>query len=703
MQNFNNISKKWQQIWQDLESFKTTENTNKPKKFILPMMPYPSGQVHVGHARNYTISDIMARFYKANGYNVLHGISWDAFGLPAENAAIKHKLHPKNWTNENINNMRNSLKEFGFSFDWNREFSTIDENYYKHSQSFFIELFNKGLAYKKESDVNWDPVDNTVLANEQVIDGKGWRSGAKVEKKKLSQWFLKITSYANELLQDITDLENWPENVKNMQINWIGKKEDGSFNLHDWGLSRQRYWGCPIPIIICKYCGNVPEKIENLPVKLPEDINFDISGNPLDHHPTWKNTTCPKCNKPAVRDTDTFDTFFESSWYFARFCDVNSLDMTNKSKCQYWLPVDHYIGGIEHAILHLLYARFFTKAMKDLGHLDIKEPFQHLLTQGMVLHKIYTNEDGDYVAPTDIIKDENNILIDKNTNKKIIEGKVEKMSKSKLNVINIDEIMQKYDADTIRLFLMSDNPPIMDFEWTEHGVNGAKRFLEKIWQLSDEMLKIKFDIYNQFNINIKENNSPITNKINIKDIAFAEININSQTEESIIKENKATEERAIKENKAYLVAINDFIFKITEEIKANKFNSAIAFFHQLFNYLVKISNLKIKLYAYQTLIQLLNPFCPHITEEIWQKLHNNILLANFNWPIHDNMLQANTIVKIAIQINGKLKLIQEVEKGITQDKIFELALNNTNIKTIINNNNIKKIIYIQDKILNIVI
>lgn len=673
MNKFNQIAKKWQNIWQEKEAFKAKQDFNLKKKYILPMMPYPSGSIHVGHARNYTISDIMARFYRAKGYNVLHGISWDAFGLPAENAAIKHKLHPESWTKSNIENMKKSLKDFGFSFDWSREFTTCDPEYYKHSQHFFIELFNAKLAYKKESLVNWDPVDNTVLANEQVINGKGWRSGAEVEQKSLNQWFLKITNYKDALLKDLEKLDNWPKNVKNMQINWIGQQDDGSFLLRDWGLSRQRYWGCCIPIIYCEKCGTVPEKLENLPIKLPHDINFDLPGNPLDNHPTWKYTTCHQCESPAVRDTDTFDTFFESSWYFARFCDVGSLSITNKESCNYWLPVDHYIGGIEHAILHLLYARFFTKAMKDLGHLEVSEPFDHLLTQGMVLHKIYRMQNGEYIHPSEVIKNQDNELVHKLTQEKIQEGKIEKMSKSKLNVINIENIMKQYDCDTIRLFLMSDNPPNMDFEWTEHGVNGAKRFLEKIMQMLPEMQTLKNDLIKDQADNFKKH-----------------INLNLNELKTL-------------NTKQNLTHINEFINKITLDIEHNKFNSAIALFHQMFTYLAKLS-LYDKLYCYNILIILLNPFCPHITEEIWNLVgDDNDILANQFWPEYDALLNKEMSIKIAVQINGKLKLVLDAKNNITQEEALTLAMLNDNIKNIINNNKIKKIIYVQNKILNIVI
>ena len=669
--NIKETEKKWQKTWEDQGSFQVSEDPSKPKKYVLAMLPYPSGRIHVGHVRNYTLSDVVARFRKAQGFNVLNPMGWDALGLPAENAAIDNNTHPKTWTYQNIETMKSQLKSMGFAFDWTREVATCDPEYYMHEQKMFLDFYKKGLAYRKESVVNWDPVENTVLANEQVVDGKGWRSGVAVERRKLNQWFLKITAYADELLEELKVMDRWPEKVRLMQENWIGKSmglqfrfqfdenddevevyttrpdtlfgasfvalspehplanqlcadnpefaefikkcqaagtseaaiekaekigfdtgfhvkhpfiegrklpvyvanfvlmeygtgaifgcpahdqrdldfarkynldvvpvvvaegvdpdqieigdeayvengvlvnsdflnglevEDAKkevirriedknlgegktiFRLRDWGVSRQRYWGCPVPVVYRESDGAcIPVPEDQLPVKLPDDIDFDEPGNPLDRHPTWKYTTCPETGEPAIRETDTFDTFFESSWYFLRYCDAQNADQAfDPAKANYWMPVDQYIGGIEHAILHLLYARFFTRALHDCGYLDAKEPFAGLFTQGMVTHATYKDADGKWMFPYDATQNEQGDWVHIKDGSKVTKGRIEKMSKSKKNVIDPEDILDSYGADAARFFIMSDSPPDRDLEWTESGIEGAWRHVNKVYRM----------------------------------------------------------------------------------------------------------------------------------------------------------------------------------------------------------------------------
>ena len=639
--NFRETEQKWQQKWSEAKTFQVFENTDLPKYYVLEMFPYPSGRIHMGHVRNYTLGDLLARYKKACGFNVMHPMGWDAFGLPAENAAFERNIHPAKWTDQNISTMREQLKAMGLSYDWDRELSTCDPEYYKHEQKMFLDFVKNNLAYRKESWVNWDPVENTVLANEQVIDGKGWRSGAPVEKRLLSQWFLKITEYSDDLLKSIETLERWPDKVQLMQHNWIGRSEgatiffqiigsddrleifttrpdtifgasfcaiaanhpiasdlaktapklrdfisecnklstseadietaeklgydtglkvahpfldncelpiyvanfvlmdygtgaifgcpahdqrdldfaltynlpvlpvvlpknegadgfkidkiaytgpgsiinsgflDGleieeakktviealeskgtgdkktTYRLRDWGVSRQRYWGCPIPIIHCENCGIVPVPDEDLPVLLPDNVDFEKVGNPLENHPSWKFTKCPSCERDALRETDTFDTFFESSWYFNRFCDAKGEVAFDQKSAQYWLPVDQYIGGVEHAVLHLLYSRFFTRALRKCGYLNIDEPFDGLMTQGMVCHETYKDSTG-WLFPNQVTKNEAGEFVNSETNENVVLGRVEKMSKSKRNVVDPEAIIESYGADTARLFMLSD-------------------------------------------------------------------------------------------------------------------------------------------------------------------------------------------------------------------------------------------------------
>ncbi|MBV9374124.1 MAG: leucine--tRNA ligase, partial [Alphaproteobacteria bacterium] len=669
--NFRESEAKWQRIWRERRLFEVTAQPGRPKYYVLEMFPYPSGKLHVGHVRNYTMGDLVARYRRAQGFNVLHPMGWDAFGLPAENAAIDAKVHPADWTRENIATMRAQFDRMGFGYDWTREIAACHPEYYRHEQKMFLDFLAAGLAFRKESWVNWDPVENTVLANEQVIDGRGWRSGAVVEKRLLSQWFLRITAFTDELLDAIAGLERWPERVRLMQENWIGRSEgarvffelasrdervevfttrqdtlfgasfialspnhplalrlsesdrelaafiaecnrmstseavietaekrgyhtrlaaihpfdetrrvpvyvanfvlmeygtgaifgcpahdqrdlefarkyglpvipvvlppgevkatfsvgdtafveDGTlinsafldglsvadakrvagerleelgrgerttvFRLRDWGVSRQRYWGCPIPVIHCQQCGIVPVAEQDLPVELPRDITFEKPGNPLNHHPSWKYVDCPRCGEPAQRETDTLDTFFDSSWYFLRFCSARAPVAFEREAVDYWMPVDQYIGGIEHAVLHLLYSRFFMRALTRCGYLDLDEPFAGLFTQGMVCHETYQSETGEWLFPEEVHTAEDGRLVDA-AGRPVTPGRHEKMSKSKRNVVGLDAIVDTYGADTARLYLLSDSPPERDLEWTETGIEGTWRYVNRLWRMANE-------------------------------------------------------------------------------------------------------------------------------------------------------------------------------------------------------------------------
>ncbi|MFU7500456.1 MAG: leucine--tRNA ligase [Candidatus Tisiphia sp.] len=833
------IEKKWQKIWLEEKAFAATNDSDKPKYYVLEMLPYPSGKIHVGHLRNYSIGDCIARFMKSQGYNVLHPMGWDAFGLPAENAAINNNSNPKDWTYSNITTMRDQLKLIGFSYDWSREITTCDPDYYKHEQKFFLELYERGLVYQKESLVNWDPVDNTVLANEQVVDGRGWRSGALVEKRQLKQWFLKITNYAEELLNEIAKLGSWPDSVKSMQEKWIGKSEgvnfsfkiqdhdanievfstrpetifgasfvaiaynhpiieqlvdkndaiisfiekcsqldsnvvvdkaekegvctnllaihpfdpsiiipviitnfvlmdygtgavfgcpahderdhelakqmalpikqvvinedvqvnvylepytgDGiminsdflnglavqdakqksikelekrglgkrtiNYRLKDWGVSRQRFWGCPIPIIYCLTCGITPVPKEQLPIILPNDVTFDGHGNPLDSHPTWKHTNCPKCQKPAIRETDTLDTFFESSWYFTRYCNVDTKDMTDKQACDYWLPVDQYIGGIEHAVMHLLYARFFTKVMNEQGYLSIREPFTSLLTQGMVLHATYKDTNNNWLYPNEITK-QSNKWVHKNTGEEVFQGRIEKMSKSKKNVVDLESILANHGADAIRLFVLSDSPPEKDCEWSANGLEGCSRFISKL-----------------------EN--------------MAEILINSEVTET--PRNKLTK------------LTHHTIKHVTNEIREFKLNKAIARMRELFNALSdeiskgKEGDIDSIKEGFSILIILLNPFIPHITEEIWQKLGKKQRLYQTPWPSFNESFLELESYTVAIQVNGRLRATHEFAVVASNIEIQNTVMQLPEVQKYLSGKEPKRIIIIPSKIVNIVV
>ena len=800
--------KKAQLVYQS-QSFDYSVSFDKPKFYVLEMFPYPSGNIHMGHIRNYTIGDVVARYKRAKGFDVLHPMGWDAFGLPAENAAIQKGVHPAEWTKSNIENMKDQLVAMGLSVDWSREFATCDSQYYKHEQKFFLEFFDRGIAYRKESIVNWDPVDNTVLANEQVIDGRGWRSGALIEQKTLPQWFLKISDFSDELLSGLSDLDLWPKKVKNMQHKWIGKssgviinfcvenygflevfttmphtifgatfcavsvsnpivdficeknpkvlpfvkknvlleqkdsfdkegfytgfdaihpfdkevkipiyianfvldnygtgalfgcpchdvrdkefaekysipciqvinddimmnsrfldgmntseardfivdriEKDGIgriesfYRLRDWGISRQRYWGCPIPIIYCDKCGTVGVPVDQLPVELPRDIDFKAQGNPLDLHPTWKYVKCPKCSSNAIRDTDTFDTFFESSWYFAAFCGHN--EGINKQNCDHFLPVDCYIGGVEHAVLHLLYSRFFTFVLRDFGYLNIKEPFKQLLTQGMVCHKTYKDIHGNWITPKfakQLPKD------------KFIEGRLEKMSKSKKNIVEPEEILNKYGSDTARLFMLSDSPPQKDLEWSDVGVLGTWRYINKVYRL------------------FKQNSD-----------LFTPTSCWSKLLKPCIK-------------KDYL-QFYEYINELGKDLDNLAFNRGVAQLHNIANFLSKPDNCSFE--NFFIFLRVLEPFTPFLANYIWLTfMKGEEPIHNLPWP-EIGYIDQSSRVTIAIQINGKLRGTVEVDKNLDDENLKSEAFLVMKSK-IGHDTNIKNVFVVRNKIVNFVL
>ena len=810
---FKEIEAKIQAKWESSNAFAVSEDSEKPKFYALSMFPYPSGRLHMGHVRNYTIGDVISRYKRMNGFNVLQPMGWDSFGLPAENAAIKNNTAPAKWTNENISHMRSQLKQLGLSIDWDREISTCNVDYYKWEQWLFIQLYEKGLIYKKTSMVNWDPIDNTVLANEQVIDGKGWRSGAEVERKEIPQYFMKITEYADELLEGLDALDEWPSQVKTMQKNWIGKSSgceitfdlDGSgeaikvfttrpdtlmgvtylaiapehkishnlsktkkqikdfvdeckkigvseaeistadkkgiftglfakhpitkenipvwianyvlinygegavmavpahddrdfefskkyqlpikqviksidydeskafigtgnlinsaefnglsseestnaisdkleslgkgkkriqFRIRDWGISRQRYWGCPIPMINCRDCGDVPVKENELPVTLPENITMNASevGSPLNKMPEFYSCICPKCGKEAKRETDTMDTFFESSWYFARYTCFDQKDKMLDDRVNYWLPVDYYIGGIEHAILHLLYARFFNKVLSDIGLIKTKEPFKKLLTQGMVL------KDG------------------------------AKMSKSQGNTVDPQDLIRKYGADTARLFIMFAAPAEQSLEWSEKGIEGAHRFLKRLWSI----------------VNIHIESKPKANK-----------ELNKELKKKI---------------KELNFKLNATIQKVTDDLeRRNSFNTVISSVMELLNFLNDSDKSQelphtIKQEVLEDILLMLNPFVPHITSELWILIRENSDINDMAWPKVDKSALVQDEIKIVVQVNGKLRGNMIISKELADDEIKEKSIEIDTVKKFINNKDeIKKIIYIKEKLINIVV
>lgn len=861
---------RWQQQWEERQSFAVRNDDSRERYYVLEMFPYPSGRIHMGHVRNYAMGDVLARYKRARGFNVLHPMGWDAFGLPAENAAMQNKVPAKDWTYANIAAMRRQLKSIGLALDWSREFATCDVEYYEQQQKLFLDFLEAGLVTRKKSKVNWDPVDMTVLANEQVIDGRGWRSGAVVEQRELTQWFLKVSDYAEDLLEALDTLDRWPEKVRTMQRNWIGRSEgmrllfelepsertaatsievfttrpdtifgasfvalsadhplvaglaesnpalaefvaethrqgtatetlekaekvgvftglhvkhpvkegetlpvyvanfvlmdygtgaifgcpahdqrdfefatryglpiipvvlpegadpeafaldgeaytgpgrlyhseflDGlavddakkkiaeffgaravdnrqqgvvevNYRLRDWGISRQRYWGCPIPVIHCEVCGTIPVPKKDLPVRLPDDIPLDKPGNALDHHPTWKHVNCPSCGGAALRETDTMDTFVDSSWYFARFTAPDAKDPTVPGVANAWLPVDQYIGGVEHAILHLLYSRFFARAMHKTGHLNLDEPFKGLFTQGMVVHETYrrgTGANGEWVSPADIRIEtvdgtRRAVLAENGENVEI--GSIEKMSKSKKNVIDPDEIVSTYGADTARWFMLSDSPPERDVQWTEAGIEGASRFLQRVWRIVMEFVALRDD------------GTPTGD-------ATAGID-------------------------ELLKIAHRAVAGVAEDIEGLRFNRAVAQIYELANALGKyIQGLESGYSAAQLaaledavtrLVQLVAPMMPHLAETCWSELGKPGMVTDAAWPAVDPALLVDDQVVIPVQVNGKRRGEITVAKGAPSDLVEKQALSIEAVARMLDGAAPRKVIIVPDRIVNVVV
>jgi leucyl-tRNA synthetase len=828
---------RWQERWDEAHSFVADSASPKPKSYVLEMFPYPSGRIHMGHVRNYTMGDVLARFRRMQGFEVLHPMGWDAFGMPAENAAMEKNVHPGTWTRANIATMREQLKRVGFALDWSRELSTCEPEYYGHEQALFLDLLEAGLVYRKESEVNWDPVDMTVLANEQVIDGKGWRSGAPVERKKLSQWFLKITDFAGELLAGLGSLDDWPDKVRLMQENWIGKSQgmqfcfrlagdapglatseievfttrpdtifgasfvaispghpiaerlaaadpkvqafvelcrqggttaaeietaekvghdtglevihpldparklplwianfvlmdygtgalfgvpahdvrdfafatkyrlpirrvvaadatggdlpvveadtapgfavnsdflDGmtsdlaraevikraegagwgsgktQYRLRDWGVSRQRYWGTPIPIIHCDGCGPVGVPREQLPVVLPEDVGFDLPGNPLDRHDGWRLVDCPKCSGKARRETDTLDTFVNSSWYFIRFASQPKDQPFDRAEAEAWLPVDQYIGGVEHAILHLLYARFWTRALERTGRLSIAEPFAGLFTQGMVTHETYRSTDGRWLSPDEIEIAEGGKAIELAGGAAVERGRIEKMSKSKRNTVDPEPILDRYGADAVRWFMLSDSPPERDLEWSIGGIEGAARFVQRVWRLAS---------------------TPAGNS---------------------------------GEDPALLRKLHRAIAAVGEAIDGLQFNKSVAALYELTSAIEKASPSATRDETIRTLLLLIAPGAPHLAEEAWAARGESGIIADAGWPVHDPTLLVEDTVTLAIQVNGKLRDTVSVARGLPKDQAEALALASAKVQAQLAGTAPRKVIVVPDRLVNIV-
>ena len=840
---------KWRAAWEAADLFRTktpAEAGDAPKAYVLEMFPYPSGRLHMGHVRNYAMGDVVARYKRAKGHNVLHPMGWDAFGMPAENAAMQNKVHPGEWTYQNIDAMRAQFKKLGLSLDWSREFATCDAEYYGDQQALFLKFLEKGLVYRKASKVNWDPVDQTVLANEQVIDGKGWRSGAVVEQRELTQWFFKITEYADDLLESVLQLDRWPEKVRTMQANWIGRSNglqmrfpfagdapdgfaDGvevfttrpdtlfgasfialspdhpltlqlaetsdalqdfrakcaqigtseeaiekaeklghdtgltvkhpfedrelpvwvanfvlmgygtgavfacpahdqrdvdfarkfdlpvipvvlppeaeadtfavetdaytgpgtifnsdflngldidtakdtaiskieemglgartvNYRLRDWGVSRQRYWGCPIPVVHCEECGVVPVPEDQLPVRLPDDVSFDTPGNPLEHHPSWKHVACLKCGKPAKRETDTLDTFVDSSWYYARFASVSDLE-----ERAYWLPVDQYVGGVEHAVLHLLYARFFSRAMRDVGVLDLPsgEPFAGLFTQGMVTHETYKSAEGAWLQPAEVEQRDGN-WIEIATGAPATVGPIEKMSKSKKNTVDPDTIIAKFGADVARWFVLSDSPPERDVEWTQSGVEGSARFAQRLWSVFDAL--------------------PDGEAAPADDAASLAL--------------RKTSHKAVA--------------AIDKAIEEFRFNSAVATIHEWVSALKKAENagdavLGARLEGASMLARCLTPFMPHLAESCWERIGKDGFVSAASWPVADPTLTTDDSVTMAVQINGKRRAEITVPKSMDKDEVEAVAKADPDVASFIDGKTVKKTIVVPGRIVNIVV
>jgi len=871
--NARDAEARWQKIWDERGIFATRNDDPRKKYYVLEMFPYPSGRIHMGHVRNYAMGDVVARFKRAMGFNVLHPMGWDAFGMPAENAAMERKVHPKDWTYQNIAAMKKQLKSMGLSLDWSREIATCDPTYYKHQQKMFLDFLRAGLVERKQSKVNWDPVDQTVLANEQVIDGRGWRSGALVEQRELTQWFFAITKFAPSLLDALDTLDRWPEKVRLMQKNWIGRSEgllvrfaldqkttpdgeseleifttrpdtlfgakfmalapdhplasaaakedpklaefieecrrhgtaqaeidtaekkgfdtgikavhpfdpnwtlpvyvanfilmdygtgaifgcpahdqrdldfvntyglgnvpvvcppgqdpktfvitdtaydgdgrminsrflDGmtiadakeevarrlekessgdrpvaqrqvNFRLRDWGISRQRYWGCPIPIIHCQKCGVVAVPEQDLPVTLPEDVTFDRPGNPLDHHPTWKHVNCPQCGGKARRETDTMDTFVDSSWYFERFTDPwIATAPTDRPMVDDWMPVDQYIGGIEHAILHLLYSRFFTRAMKMTGHVGLEEPFAGLFTQGMVVHETYRTESGEWVTPADVkieTDGEARRATLLTTGEEVEIGAIEKMSKSKKNTVDPDEIIAGYGADVARWFMLSDSPPDRDVEWTERGVQGSFRFVQRLWRLVGEGAEI----------------AALAPDVRPAQFSPAAAGLRKATHSALA--------------------------KVTDDIEKLHFNVCVAAIYEFANKINEfIGNIDTEdggiapdlrwamREAINILVQLFNPMMPHLAEECWAMLGHNSLAAQAPWPQAERNLLVETTITLPVQINGKKRADVTVARDAENADIEAAVLALDAVKKALEGKAPKKVIVVPQRIVNVV-
>ena len=875
--NAREAEQKWQKIWAERATFKTRADDPRAKYYVLEMFPYPSGRIHMGHVRNYAMGDVVARYKRARGFNVLHPMGWDAFGMPAENAAMQNKSHPATWTYSNIDTMRSQLKSMGLSLDWSREIATCDPAYYKHQQKLFLDLLAAGLVARKKSKVNWDPVDQTVLANEQVVDGRGWRSGAVVEQRELTQWFFRITDYSEELLEALDGLDRWPEKVRLMQRNWIGRSDgmlvrfaidpasaplatgeagakelevyttradtlfgakfmalapdhplasaaarrdpalrafiedckrvgtslaaietaekkgydtglrvahpfdanwrlpvyvanfvlmeygsgaifgcpahdqrdldfasayglgatpvvcppgvdpgsftidaqaydgdgfminsrflDGmtpeaarrevarrleaqnlgnrpqgrrqvNFKLRDWGISRQRYWGCPIPVVHCADCGVVPVPASDLPVVLPQDVSFDLPGNPLDRHPTWKHVVCPQCGGPARRETDTMDTFVDSSWYFARFTDpTNELSPTTPEIANHWLPVDQYIGGVEHAILHLLYSRFFTRAMRRCGYLALDEPFAGLFTQGMVVHETYRHPEGHWIAPAQVrveASPEGRRAVMIEDGEEIEIGPIEKMSKSKRNTVDPDDIIATYGADTARWFMLSDSPPERDVIWTEAGIQGAFKQTQRLWRLVCEIERI---------------------------VGAARPALPASFTEPAHKIRQAA---------------HGALAKVEDEVERLRFNVCIATIYELANVLgaavgaIDAAEIPDDLrFAFaeagDILAHLFAPMMPHLAEECWAALGHKTLIAESAWPVADRSLIVATHVTYVVQVNGRKRAELTIDREADARTVEAAALSLDAVRRALDNRPPKKVIVVPLRIVNVVI
>ena len=854
--NSREVEPKWQKAWEKADIFKTIDPKDAgdaPKAYVLEMFPYPSGRLHMGHVRNYAMGDVVARFRKAKGFNVLHPMGWDAFGMPAENAAMEKGANPGDWTRQNIADMKEQFAPLGLSLDWDRELATCEPDYYGQQQKIFLKFWENDLVFRKSAKVNWDPVDHTVLANEQVIDGRGWRSGALVEQRDMEQWFFNITKYADDLIKGLEGLDRWPEKVRTMQTNWIGKSRGATFRwkfagtaprgwakgievfttrpdtlfgasflalapdhkltksiarknkdvaafieeaqrigtseeaiekapklgvdlglkvkhpfdpdweipvwsanfvlstygsgavfgspagdqrdldfarkydlpvkpvvlppgktaeeheitdeaytgpgtiynsdfldglstrdaieesikrlkklkqgeasttyrLRDWGVSRQRYWGCPIPVIKCKTCGTLPVPDEDLPVVLPDDPDFSKPGNPLDRHPTWKHVACPKCGAPAERETDTLDTFADSSWYFARFCDNKADAPINKEAAAYWLPVDQYIGGVEHAVLHLLYSRFFTRALHDCDLIDLPsgEPFEGLFTQGMVTHETYKSTEDKWLSPEDI-EERDGQMVEMATGKPVKVGAIEKMSKSKKNVVDPAQIIKDYGADVARWFMLSDSPPERDVEWTQSGAEGAWRYIQRLWALADDC---------------------------------------PDQDEGDARDGDALE----------LVRLtHKTIEGVTRGIEEFRFNTSVALMHELTNALKKAEQsdapgmATARRFGVRTLAQLVSPFAPHVAEECWECLGGEGLVASAPWPVADPDMLVSDTVTLPVQVNGKKRAEISVPADADKDAVEEIARADEDVQKHIDGKTVRKVIVVPGRIVNIVV